>query len=83
MPYRRTSEHCGQSPPARREGYRIWRRGRLHIFYEALQAELGRPVGKRQSGGVVAGDFFVGIVIDDLNQHLAVRSGARTRRSAC
>jgi len=51
---------------------------RADIFHEALQAELGRPVGKaladkRRSGGVVSGDLFVGeiegataLVIDDL-----------------
>ncbi len=51
---------------------------RADIFHEALQAELGRPVGKaladkRRSEGVVSGDLFVGevegttaLVIDDL-----------------
>jgi ribose-phosphate pyrophosphokinase len=51
---------------------------RADIFHEALQAQLGRPVGKaladkRRSGGVVSGDLFVGevegataLVIDDL-----------------
>jgi ribose-phosphate pyrophosphokinase len=51
---------------------------RADIFHEALQAELGRPVGKgladkRRSGGVVSGDLFVGevegataLAIDDL-----------------
>ena len=51
---------------------------RADIFHEALQAELGQPVGKgladkRRSGGVVSGDLFVGevegataLVIDDL-----------------
>jgi ribose-phosphate pyrophosphokinase len=51
---------------------------RADIFQEALQTELGRPVGKgladkRRSGGVVSGDLFVGevegataLVIDDL-----------------
>jgi ribose-phosphate pyrophosphokinase len=51
---------------------------RADIFHEALQAELGRSVGKaladkRRSGGVVSGDLFVGevdgatvLVIDDL-----------------
>jgi ribose-phosphate pyrophosphokinase len=51
---------------------------RADIFHEALQVELGRPVGKaladkRRSGGVVSGDLFVGevegataLVIDDL-----------------
>ncbi len=51
---------------------------RADIFHEALQAALGRPVGKgladkRRSGGVVSGDLFVGevegataLVIDDL-----------------
>ena len=51
---------------------------RADIFHEALQAELGRPVGKgladkRRSGGVVSGDLFVGevegataLLIDDL-----------------
>ncbi len=51
---------------------------RADVFHEALQAELGRPVGKgladkRRSGGVVSGDLFVGevegataLVIDDL-----------------
>ena len=37
------------------------------MSFEALQAELGRPVGKaladkRRSGGVVSGDLFVGAV---------------------
>ncbi len=51
---------------------------RADIFHEALQAELGRPIGKgladkRRSEGVVSGDLFVGevegataLVIDDL-----------------
>jgi ribose-phosphate pyrophosphokinase len=51
---------------------------RADIFHEALQTELGRPIGKaladkRRSGGVVSGDLFVGevegataLVIDDL-----------------
>src|SRR6516162_4005657 len=51
---------------------------RADIFHEALQAALGRPIGKaladkRRSGGVVSGDLFVGevegataLVIDDL-----------------
>ena len=51
---------------------------RADLFREALEAALGRPVGKafadkRRSGGVVSGDLFVGdvtgataLVIDDL-----------------
>jgi ribose-phosphate pyrophosphokinase len=51
---------------------------RADIFHEALQAALGRPIGKaladkRRSEGVVSGDLFVGevegataLVIDDL-----------------
>ncbi len=51
---------------------------RADIFHEALENELGRPVGKalaekRRSGGIVSGDLFVGdvegataLVIDDL-----------------
>lgn len=51
---------------------------RADLFHEALEAALGRPVGKgfadkRRSAGVVSGDLFVGdvegataLVIDDL-----------------
>ena len=51
---------------------------RADVFHEALQAELGQPVGKafadkRRSAGIVSGDLFVGevegataLVIDDL-----------------
>jgi ribose-phosphate pyrophosphokinase len=51
---------------------------RADLFREALEAALGRPVGKafadkRRSGGVVSGDLFVGdvdgataLVVDDL-----------------
>lgn len=51
---------------------------RADVFHEALEAALGRPVGKgfaekRRSAGVVSGDLFVGevagataLVIDDL-----------------
>jgi ribose-phosphate pyrophosphokinase len=51
---------------------------RADLFHQALEAALGRPVGKafadkRRSGGVVSGDLFVGdvdgataLVIDDL-----------------
>ena len=68
---------------------------RADIFHEALQAELGRPVGKgladkRRSGGVVSGDLFVGevegataLVIDDLiSTGGTLLRGARAARHA-
>jgi ribose-phosphate pyrophosphokinase len=62
---------------------------RAELFREALEAELGRPVGKaitekRRSAGVVSGDLFAGnvagataLIIDDL-----ISSGTTLLRTA-